>query len=307
LATSLNSEGKAPEELRVDGTLDLTQFAGPLQLPEGLSCDVLLLGGTQIVELPAKLNVEVAIDLSGCEALTELPKGLQTGTLEIRNCLGLTSLPENLDIWYLDASGCTSLANFPKKAKLGRGDLNFSGCSSLKKLPNYLDSVSALNISDCPGITELPRDLRINLWIDVGGSGLTSLPESVRAAGLRWQGVPVDYKIAFHPETIAAKHCLKEPNTEKRRVMIERMGTERFIEEAEAKRLDQDTDPGGKRELLRVALEGDEDLVCLSCFCPSTKRHYFLRVPPTTSTCHQAAAWMAGFDDPSKYSPVIET
>jgi hypothetical protein len=24
-------------------------------------------------------------------------------------------------------------------------------------------------------------------------------------------------------------------------------------------------------------------------------------------TCHQAAAWMAGFDDPALYSPKIET
>jgi len=84
------------------------------------------------------------------------------------------------------------------------------------------------------------------------------------------------------------------------------MGFEKFFEEAKGKKLDKDTDPGGKRELLKIPFEDDEDIVCLSCFCPSTQRHYLLRVPPTITTCHSAAAWMAGFKDPSKYKPVIE-
>ena len=82
--------------------------------------------------------------------------------------------------------------------------------------------------------------------------------------------------------------------------MIERMGFDRFMREAGAERLDADRDPGGPRELLRVPMQGDEDIVCLSVRCPSTGRHYLLRVPPTMKTCHQAAAWMAGFDDPEE-------
>ena len=80
-----------------------------------------------------------------------------------------------------------------------------------------------------------------------------------------------------------------------------------FMSQAKAQVIDRDTDTGGKRELLRLPLERDEDFVCLSCSCPSTSRKYLLRVPPTMQTCHQAAAWMAGFDDPAKYKPVIET
>ena len=71
--------------------------------------------------------------------------------------------------------------------------------------------------------------------------------------------------------------------------------------------LDRDTDPGGPRELVRIKLPDDEDLVALSCFCPSTNRQYILRVPPETKTCHQAAAWIAGFDDPNDYRPLLET
>ncbi len=89
--------------------------------------------------------------------------------------------------------------------------------------------------------------------------------------------------------------------------MIERMGMERFLSEANVKQLDQDTDAGGERRLLRVPLKDDEDIVCLCVRCPSTGRQYMLRVPPDMKGCHQAAAWMAGFTNPAKYKPVIET
>jgi hypothetical protein len=59
--------------------------------------------------------------------------------------------------------------------------------------------------------------------------------------------------------------------------------------------------------LLRVKLSEDEDLVAMSCFCPSTARQYIIRVPPQTPTCRHAAAWIAGFDDPNDYRPLIET
>jgi hypothetical protein len=41
--------------------------------------------------------------------------------------------------------------------------------------------------------------------------------------------------------------------------------------------------------------------------CPSTARSYFIRVPPHVTTCHHAAAWIAGFNDPNQYEPVVET
>ena len=71
--------------------------------------------------------------------------------------------------------------------------------------------------------------------------------------------------------------------------------------------LDEDEDSGGKRKLLAISIPNDEDLVVLSVSCPSTGRKYVLRVPPRTRTCHQAAAWIAGFDNPDDYHPVYET
>ena len=85
------------------------------------------------------------------------------------------------------------------------------------------------------------------------------------------------------------------------------MGFERFLKEADAKVIHTDTDAGGKRQLLSVALTNDEPLVVVSVNCPSTGRHYLIRVPPTMKTCHQAIAWTAGFDDPDDYQPLAET
>ena len=53
--------------------------------------------------------------------------------------------------------------------------------------------------------------------------------------------------------------------------------------------------------------QDDEDLVTLSVKCPSTAHSYMLRVPPSMKSCHQAAAWIAGFDNPDDYKPLAET
>ena len=89
--------------------------------------------------------------------------------------------------------------------------------------------------------------------------------------------------------------------------MLERIGPERFMAEAQPQELDADVDAGGGRRLLRVNIAGDEPLVALQVSDPSTGRNYLLRVPPTIDTCRRAAAWIAGFDDPGDYRPVMET
>ncbi|HLU11381.1 MAG TPA: hypothetical protein VK003_17030 [Oceanobacillus sp.] len=128
-----------------------------------------------------------------------------------------------------------------------------------------------------------------------------------RQVGLEWRGVPIDERIAFHPETITHEEVLAETNAEKRRVLLERMGLEHFMREAQPEVVDTDRDAGGERKLLRIELQGEEPLVCLSVIDPSTGRQYMLRVPPEMTTCHQAAAWIAGFDNPDDYKPLVET
>ena len=106
---------------------------------------------------------------------------------------------------------------------------------------------------------------------------------------------------------MSVAEVLAEPNVERRRVLLERCGYERFLREADAQILDMDGDRGGDRRLIRVPMVRDEDLVCVSVRCPSTGHPFILRVPPTMRTCRQAVAWIAGYDDPDQYQPAVET
>ena len=133
------------------------------------------------------------------------------------------------------------------------------------------------------------------------------LPAQMGDTRLRWRGVRIDQRVAFQPESLTASEILQERNAELRRVKIERMGALEFAQQANAQVLDEDRDPGGPRRLLRIDLQEDEPLVGLNCRCPSTGREYLLRVPPQMKSCHQAAAWIAGFDDPSDYHPDHES
>lgn len=323
---------EAPTGLKVDGVLNYSQgsdrrlprrfppdlHVGVLdvsgrdirELPSGLKCYELNLSGTPIRELPADLQVDSRLDLSNCEFLETLPEGLSVGTLILRSCTGLKSLPEGLDVWFLDLTGCWAFEHWPKRAKIRGGRLQLRGCTALKSLPKFLERVAALNVRDCPCLTSLPEDLVITGWLDLAHSGLTqesSLPPGLERTQLRWAGVNIDRRIAFRPETIEVDEVLGERNAERRRVLLDRYGYGRFLQDADAQVLDKDKDPGGPRQLLRLKLAGDEDLVAMSCFCPSTGRQYIIRVPPTTPSCRHAAAWIAGFDDPNNYQPVQET
>jgi hypothetical protein len=153
----------------------------------------------------------------------------------------------------------------------------------------------------------LPEELRVTRWVDVGGSGVRVLPASAQGVQVRWNGVNVPGQVAFYPETLTGHQALHEENAELRRVMLERIGAERFVAEVQPEELDADTDAGGSRRLLRVAIPEDESLVALQVRDPSTGRQYLLRVPPRITTCRGAAAWIAGFEDPEDYQPVMET
>ncbi|WP_315861221.1 DUF6745 domain-containing protein [Anatilimnocola floriformis] len=307
-AAKLILAGESKSGWTLDGKLSLAGSGKKLKkLPAKLTCYELDASNSDLETVPADLAVDCALNLQGCRKLKSLPADLRVGTLNVAECTALEELPEGLDVWFLNISGCPQLTSFPRRATIARGNLNMNGCTGIAEIPNYVQDLGTLDIGNCPQITEVPAGLSVSSWIELAGSGVTSLPERLNGIGLRWRGVLIDEVIAFHPEKLTSKIVLKERNAERRRVMIERMGFDRFIRDAGAEKLDADRDPGGPRELLRVPMERDEAIVCLSCNCPSTARHYLLRVPPTMTTCHQAAAWMAGFDDPKLYNPLQET
>jgi hypothetical protein len=205
--------------------------------------------------------------------------------LNLRGCVNFESLPDELEADVLCLSGCVRL-----------------------RWQEYADvEVRFLDISDCVQITHLPAWLAVTSSIDVAGAGLTGLPPWSAGVDVRWRGVKVDQRIAFHPETIRYEEVLAETNVERRRVMLERIGWESFLAHVKHEVIDRDTDAGGERKLLSFKFDDEEDLRVLAVCCPSTSRRYFIRVPPHISRCHAAAAWIAGFDDPDDYRPIMET
>jgi Domain of unknown function (DUF6745) len=296
-----------PADLQVRYKLDLTGCQELEHLPDGLKVSTLLLSECiRLAELPGVMEANL-LDARGCTALVGWRESGQVriGRLNASDCVRLSALPSCPgSMMDLDLARCTSLVSLPEALKVSRR-LNLNGCVRLTRLPEALGSVANLDLGGCAGLSELPVGVSITGTLEVAGSGLTARPPDCTGT-LRWRGVVVDDRIAFHPETITAREVLAEGNTERRRIMLERMGNERFFAEADAEVLDTDRDPGGERRLLRVALPREEPLVCLSVSCPSTGRGYLLRVPPTITTCRQAAAWTAGLE-PGDYRPLLET
>jgi hypothetical protein len=297
--------GKAPTGLHARA-IELSGITQPITLPLGLHCTRLDLSNSTVENLPGDLQVEFKIDLSG-STIARLPTGLKTGSLLLGRCLRLKALPEHLVVNFLSIDGCTALEEWPASAQVICGSINARGCTSLRTLPANLGPLTNLDLGGCIGISALPAGLKIGGWLDLAGTKIQSLPESLQNVRLRWRGVAINARIAFFPETLTPAEILAERNAEVRRVMIERLGLDRFISGAGATVLDEDTDPGGKRQLLKVPMAGDEDLVCVSLLCPSTGRQYIVRVPPTTRTCRQAVAWTAGFEKTDDYNPIVET
>jgi hypothetical protein len=262
---------------------------------------------TWLRNLPEKLELSGRLDVSGCVTLRELPKQLRATSIVMRGCSSITTLPEALELSFLDASDCAAFARWPERGSFAHGHLRLRNCVSLRELPGWIHSVAGLDLAGCVGISTLPAGLQIGSFLDLADTAISELPAELAGTPLRWRGAPIDERIAFRPETISAGEVLEEQNVELRRAKLARMGYERFLSEAKAVAIDADRDPGGPRQLFRIELTSDEPLVCLSVLCPSTGRRYVLRVPPTTTRCHDAAAWIAGFDDPAAYAPELET
>jgi len=307
--TSLTS---LPKDLKLH-RLNVNDCTVLQSLPNGLSAHSIQAQRSGLRQLPDDLQVTYKLDLTNCKSLESLPDHLQTGSLIVRGCTQLETLPDGLSIYFLDASNCSRLQEWGATGQVEVGNINVSGCSRLIYLPDWMDKIASLNIQGCMNLHHLPDHLIVTGMIELANSGLVALPEGCSKTELRWRDVIVDPKIVFHPEQITVQEIMVETNIELRRVMLDRMGYEAFFKQANAIELHRDVDSGGVRRLLQVEFqdhnrwEKDEPIVCLSVICPSTARHYIIRVPPTMQTCHQAAAWVAGFDDSDQYYPIHET
>ena len=211
-------------------------------------------------------------------------------------------------IGTLDLSGDTLLTDLP--AQLECDTLNLSGCTRLEHIGFGL-KVRVLDVTGCVSLKTLPDDAVVAGWCELANAGLERVPRSLHTR-LRWQGLRVDERVALHPEELTGQEVLATRNLELRRILLERIGLEKLVSEVGGLILNRDRDAGGERKLVRIPLEaeyledGDEDIVAVCLTCPSTGGQYVIRVPPWTRTCHEAAAWIAGFEDPDEYLLVVE-
>jgi len=297
---------RLPYGLQVTENLSVTACENLEYLPSQLSLRALDISGSKIIALPADLRVTQSITAEGCKQLDSVPP-LSVETLDLSDCTSLQELPDGLQVRNLSVAGCTALQRWPSDGIPWLRRLNMRGCMRLRSLPPGVRELDELDLRDCDASLALPERLRVRKWLDIGGLPWRALPLSSRGFRLRWNGVAISGHIVFHPESITTDDIFAEENAEVRRMMLEHLGYERFFQSAKAEVRHQDTDPGGVRQLLVVPMPGDEQLVCLSVHDPSTGRQYVIRVPPWIRECHQAAAWIAGFDDPNDYHPVAET
>jgi hypothetical protein len=299
--------------------IDLAEDQDFPRLPANLrTWEFCATGQDKLVQLQNANMVENRLDLTDCKNLTTLPENLTCVEVVLANCTALAKLPEGLDCNFLNIQGCTSLTAFPRRGKLVGGKLNARGCVRLKKLPAWVNHLTELDLRDCTALAKLPDGLVVYRWVDIGNTAVRRLPKSLKEAqaDIRWNGVKLPDDVAYNLNKITAKRILAEANIEVRRVMIEILGYEQFAQQADVQELDADFDPGGQRRLIRIELppvDGifirrtqEEPVVLVTYHCPSTGRFYATRVPPTMQTCRQAVAWIAGFDDPDQYNPVIE-
>jgi hypothetical protein len=110
-----------------------------------------------------------------------------------------------------------------------------------------------------------------------------------------WRGWRVEKKTVI--EKPSAERILTEQNQTEREVLIQRMGVEHFVQEAELRPVDSFRDStllkvntAEKRGTYRAGRWSEEPvaLAFLKVICPSTQKNYFLRVDPEVETAKQA-------------------
>jgi len=178
------------------------------------------------------------------------------------------------------------------------------GTRSVPVLP--ASKVLALYLPDACVLIEPPV---IGPLLDLGGNVHSETGPFIQFPSgwslYAWQGRLVRREVIEAPQELTAKDIRRERNAEVRRVMLERFGHKRFLDESGARLRSQDTDQQGHvrklwfiegpraRSIWQPPPEGTMFLEVTNS-TPEPDGHYksyFLRVPPDMRTPKEAAAW----------------
>lgn len=326
-------------------SLELRELPALESLPQSIYTAALVLGEMPLLRtLPTNLRFQRA-RFSRIECLESLAPNLIIESLAVSNCPKFKALPPQLSVVEaIEVDGCPDFETIPPETVcyefkstggkvraidtkwralrslivrspllerlpstlLFTESLELNGCSSLKRLPPRLTVRSSLDLTDCAALEEIPPQMPPPQRVELGGTRLNGVPGSWQAIPISWHRVPVSARILYQPDRVPPSEVLAEGNLEVRRIMLQRIGFETFARNVESVLVDEDRDPGGPRRLLRIPTKATQDIFLLNVRCPSTQREYMLRVPPTVTTCHAAAAALAGLP-PDRYNPIVET
>ncbi len=126
-------------------------------------------------------------------------------------------------------------------------------------------------------------------------AGDEACPEGHEAYYIRGQLVPE--KVVMRPETLTIQEIKEEKNAEVRRIMRERFGECRYLQETGAKVIDADFESARKGAANRVLMKDDENQLWLVGTDGSTGRTYYMRVQDRIKTCREAHESLFGFPE----------
>jgi hypothetical protein len=143
------------------------------------------------------------------------------------------------------------------------------------------------------------------------------LHDSVEGPGLDWGHwqTPFHHGVmlplwALDPWEVTVERIIEETNVEARRSLAERYGLDRFVEDNPAATLLDDDPARGQLWNLGLRRYGEGALAVRVVDATPTptgdRKVYWLRVPPTMQTAHEAVAWTFGME-PHEYQPEVET
>lgn len=138
----------------------------------------------------------------------------------------------------------------------------------------------------------------------------TEGPALVFADGFReyaWHGLVVEARLIDRADSITIEEIDNCTNAELRRVLIERYGQARYLEDSGAEQIHQDR----FGTLFRKDIPGDEPLLMVKVVNSSPEpdgsfKDYFLRVPPQIQSAKEAVAWTFGIEE-EDYMPLAES
>lgn len=154
---------------------------------------------------------------------------------------------------------------------------------------------------------ERPRVLRADGYSRLHDSSGKAIEYGDGWGAWFWHGIRVPRKVIEEPEAITVEDIDRQANVEIRRVMIERFGRARHLQESGSQLIHEDECGRLYRKPFRNAEPAIVLRVVNSTPEPDgTRKEYWLRVPPEVRTAREAVAWTFGISA-NEYEPAAET